>query len=268
MWATLALAAVLQPVPAQGGKLAIKNDRVTYGILGQERKDAKLLPGDVYVVTFDIEGLTVNNADGKVLYSMGMELTNAEGKVQFKKDPQDLEAINALGGSRLPAFALSDIGLDTPPGQYTLKVTVADRAVKPAATQQLVRKFDVVPKKFGVVRLVLSNEKDTPVPPVAVPGQTVMVNFALVGFDLTDKKQPNLSVEMRILDENGKPTLTMPFVSGDVNNVEDQFKKIVPMQFIIAVNRSGTFTVELTAKDKVSNKSVQEKLELKVVELK
>ena len=95
MWATLALAAVLQPIPAQGGKLAIKNDRVTYGILGQERKDAKMLPGDVYVVTFDIEGLAVNNADGKVLYSMGMTLKNAEGKVQFQKSQNPAGAITS-----------------------------------------------------------------------------------------------------------------------------------------------------------------------------
>src|SRR5437667_7368751 len=109
MWASLALAAVLQTTPAQASSLAIKNDRITYGILGAERKDNKLLPGDVFVVSFDIDGLQLSPQDGKVQYSMGMELTDAQSKSQFKKDPQDLEAVNALGGSRLPAFALSDI---------------------------------------------------------------------------------------------------------------------------------------------------------------
>src|SRR5437868_3494061 len=98
MWATLALAAVLQPAPAQqSAKLTITNARTTYGILGQERKSDKLLPGDIFVVSFDIEGLQVKD-DGKVEYSMSMELKNKDGKVQFKKEPQDLEAINALGG--------------------------------------------------------------------------------------------------------------------------------------------------------------------------
>jgi len=267
MWATLALAAMLQPAPAQTSNLSIKNDRITYGILGPERRDNKLLPGDVFVVSFDIDGLQVNTEDGKVKYSMGMELTDGQGKVQFKKEPQDLEAVNALGGSRLPAFALSDIGLDTPPGEYTLKVTVSDRVNK--AMQQLIRKFEVQQKKFGIVRLVLSNEKDMPVPPVAVPGQTVLINFALVSFDLAgDKKQPNLNVEMRILDEAGQPTISKLFLSGDLNNVEDQFKKIVPMQFIVAVNRGGKYTIELKATDKVSNKSVVEKLPITVVEVK
>src|SRR5207253_6869300 len=51
MWATLAIASALSLAPAQGEKLEIKNDRVTYGILGQERKDSKVLAGDVFVVT-------------------------------------------------------------------------------------------------------------------------------------------------------------------------------------------------------------------------
>ena len=266
MWATLALAVVLQPLPAQANTLAIKNDRITYGILGPERKDNKLLAGDVFVVSFDIDGLQIKE-DGKVQYSMGMELTDAQGKVQFKKEPADLEAVNALGGSRLPAFALSDIGLDTPPGEYTLTVTVTDRSNK--ATQKLVRKFEVQPKKrFGIVRLVLINGNEQPVPPIAVPGQKVFVSFALAGFDLTDKKQPNINVEMRILDESSKPTLPKPF-SGDVNNVEEEFKKIVPfLPMPISVNRTGKFTIELKATDKISGKSVVEKLPITVVEVK
>src|SRR3954471_15485404 len=169
MWATLALASALSVTPAQAGTLQLKNDRITYGILGQERKDNKLLPGDVFVVAFDIEGLQVRE-DGRVLYSMGMELTSKEGKSEFKKDPQELEAVNALGGSRLPAFALSEVGTETRPGEYTLKVTVTDRAAK--ATQTLTRKFEVLPRTFGFVRTALTYENSMPAPPLAVAGQT------------------------------------------------------------------------------------------------
>jgi hypothetical protein len=267
MWATLALAAVLQPVPAQASNLAIKNDRVTYGILGPERKDNKMLGGDVFVVTFDIDGLEVNKDDGKIKYGMLMVLTDAQGKEQFKKDSPELEAINALGGSRLPAYAMSDIGTDTPPGEYTLKVIVTDRATK--ATKELVRKFEVQPKKLGIARLGLFNERGMPVPPIVVAGQTVLVSFALVGFDLdAGKKQPNLSVEMRIVDESGQPTLGKPFASGDINNVPEEAKKFVQMQFDIAANRSGKFTIEIKATDKISGKSAEEKLPITVVELK
>src|SRR5262249_46660303 len=58
MWATLALSAALM-APSQKGTLELKNVRMTRGILGQERTDTKLLPGDVFVVAFDIDGLKV-----------------------------------------------------------------------------------------------------------------------------------------------------------------------------------------------------------------
>src|SRR3954447_4849741 len=104
MWAALALTTVMSVAPAQ---IELKNVRSTYGVLGQERKDDKILPGDLLVVAFDIEGLKVKD-DGRVLYAMGMELTKkGKEKPEFKRDPQDLEAINSLGGSTLPAFALT-----------------------------------------------------------------------------------------------------------------------------------------------------------------
>lgn len=264
MWATLALATALNLAPAQGGALQLKNDRVTYGILGQERKDSKLLPGDVFVVAFDIENLKVRD-DGRVQYSMGMELTNKEGKSQFKKEPQDLEAVNALGGSRLPAFALSEIGTETPEGEYTIKVTVKDRGAD--KTETLTRKFEVLPRKFGFVRLGIAYETGQPAPPQAVAGQTFLVNFAVVGFDLdkAKKDQPNIEVAMRILDEDGKQTLAKPF-TGSATEVEPQFKKIVPMQFILQLNRPGKFKIELKATDKFGGKSAEQTLDFVVTE--
>src|SRR5262249_53909617 len=53
MWAALALTTVLNVAPAQ---LELKNDRMTYGVLGQERKGDTLYPGEMLVVAFDIEG--------------------------------------------------------------------------------------------------------------------------------------------------------------------------------------------------------------------
>src|SRR4051812_9961655 len=103
MWTALALTTVLTVTPAQQS-LELKNVRTTHGILGQERKDDKFLPGDVLVVAFDIEGLKVKE-DGQILYAMGMELTlKGKPKPEFKKDPQDLVAVNSLGGTNLPAF--------------------------------------------------------------------------------------------------------------------------------------------------------------------
>jgi hypothetical protein len=265
MWATLALTTAMQLAPAQTEALALKNVRVTYGVLGQERKDSKLLPGDVYVVAFDIEGLRVKD-DGRVLYSMGVELTNKEGKTLFKTDPRDLEIVNTLGGTRLPAFARAVVGLDTPPGEYTFKVTVTDRAAK--KTEPLIRKFEVLPLKFGFVQLFLRSEANQDAPPVAVPGQTLVLNFALVGFELDKKKQqPNVEVEMRILDSAGKPTLPKPFTAS-LQEVDEQYKKVIPLQPVLNLNRAGKFKIMLKATDKITNKTVEQEMDLNVVEVK
>jgi hypothetical protein len=269
MWATLALATALNLAPAQSGTLQLKNDRVTYGPLGQARKDSKILGGDIFIVAFDIEGLKVRD-DGLVKYSMSLEVSNKDGKSQFRQDPQELEAYNALGGGRVPGVAHVFIGNDQPEGEYTLKVTVKDRATD--KTETLTRKFEVLPRKFGLVQVSLSYQApgrdiQLAAPPIGVPGQTFALNFSVVGFELDKarKDQPNIETSVRVMDENGKPTLAKPF-AGLANEVGPEFKKGIPMQFIISLNRPGKFTLELRATDKVSGKSADLTLDLTVLE--
>lgn len=267
MWTTVALVAALSMAPGQAGQLTIANAQTTYGFLGSARPDNKFLPGDSFVVTFDIDGVKVDDS-GKVLYSMGMEVTNAQGKVQYKQEPRDLEAFVTLGGSRLPASAHVDIGLDLPPGQYTLKVTVIDRAAK--ASQTLTRTFEVAAKGFGIVRPQFTNPGTAPipVPPLGVAGQEYVLNFAAIGFSRDAmKKQPNLSVEMRVLDDKGKPTVSKPF-TGEVSQDVPADYPAVPMQFLLKLNRAGRFNVELRAKDSVANKTATLTLPITVVEMK
>jgi hypothetical protein len=266
MLATLALAALLQPIPAQNGKLDLTNARNTYGVLGQKRDSNQLLPGDIFVVSFDIEGLKVKD-NGEVEYSMGMELKNKEGKSQFKKEPQDLKAINALGGARLPAFAMTDVGLDTPPGEYTLTVTVTDRGPKTPVTATLERKFVVKKKELGIVALVLTDPNGSPMPPVAVPGQNLLINYMLVGFDVDKNKNPDLVFEMRIRDKAGKLTVEKPSVDA-VKLPDPKTPNLMPNHYLVPINRSGEFTIELKATDKLSGKSVEEKLSITVLDVK
>jgi hypothetical protein len=264
MWSPLVLATALTLAPAQDGDLNLTNARVTYGTLGATRNSTKLLPGDLFMVSFDIENITVG-PDGKVLYSMGMELLNKDGKPVFKKEPQDLETYNTLGGSRLPAFAVTNIGLDTPPGEYTMSVEVVDRVGK--KRNKLKSEFQVLPMAFGIVQFntTFDVESRVPAPPVAVPGLNYWVNFALVGFELDKDKQPNLSVELQVL-ENGKPTNAKGML-GEATEVTEQFKKIVPMQFKVNLNRPGNFTLRLTARDNVGKKTAEQEVRFTVLDL-
>jgi hypothetical protein len=267
MWATLALTTALQLAPAQEGTLAIRNVRITHGVLGPERKDNRLLPGDVLVVAFEIEGLQVKD-DGRVQYGMGMEMTDSKGEAVFPgKGIQDLEAVNTLGGSTLPAFARAETNPNTAPGEYTLTVTVKDRVS--GQTQKLTQKFEVVRARLGLVRFALSYDppQSMPAPPVAVPGQNLMLNFAMVGFQLDDRKQPHVTVEMRVLDEKGRPTLAKPFV-GAIQEVAEGYRALIPWQFLLQINRPGRFQVSIRGTDNITKKSVTETLDLTVNEVK
>lgn len=259
MWTALALTAVL--APAQD--LELKNVRTTYGILGQERKDDKFLPGDVLVVAFDIDGLKVQE-NGKILYAMGMELTKKGGaKPEFKKDPQDLEAFNSLGGTSLPAFALTSLGTDTKEGTYTLKVTIKDRQAKTEKT--LTKEFEVVKPDFGFVRVHFSGGAE-PAPAVAVPGQRLLVNYALVGFGLGRDKQPDVTIEVTVVDDAGKPTVAKGLKSEIKKAPADGSTLMMFYPTPLELNRPGKFTVTLKATDNISKKTSEAKLSLTVVD--
>jgi hypothetical protein len=266
MWTTLPLALALTLAPGQGGQLKINNDRVTYGLLGATRSETKYLPGDRFLVAFDIDGVKIDQ-NGKILYSMGMKVTDSKGKTHYKQEPRDLEAYNSLGGTRLPAFAHVDIGLDQPPGEYTLEVTVTDRSSN--TSKSLTRKFEVLRKDFGLVQLSTTSDVEAkmPAPTVGVVGQSLWVNFVAVGFErnVMNKKQPNVKVEMRIYNENNEPTVSQPF-TGEINEGVPENVQALPMQFLLTLNRPGKFTVKLKATDAVSNKKVELQFPVTVLE--
>src|SRR5207244_3652393 len=122
------------------------------------------LPGDRYVLCFDVDGITIG-PDGKVAYAIGTEVRNAAGRVVFQQEPKAVEAPASLGGGRVPAHARIDVGLDTPPGVFTLTVTVNDRAT--SASKSLTREVEVLPKDFGLVRLSITNDPEGHLPAAA-----------------------------------------------------------------------------------------------------
>jgi hypothetical protein len=254
-WSTLVLVAAVATAPAQKDDLSLTNVRFTRGVLGPARPDAKVLPGDNLFLSFDIEGITIGD-DGKVQYGTGIEVLDPDEKSILRQDPnaKKLETMASLGGNRVPAFAMVDIGLAQPAGKYTLRVNVVDRASgKKASVEQ---KFEVLPKAFGLVRLSVTNDADGLLP-ITTPGvgQAVWLHFGVVGFDRDpDTKQPKVQIALRIFDEEGKPTLAKPHTGVVDKNVLES-ATILPFLQSILLNRPGKFTAELTATDMVSKKT-------------
>lgn len=256
MWTPIVLVAALALAPAQApaGGLALSNVRSTYGELGGARPGSPLLPGDVLFVCFDIEGITID-PEGKVQYTMGMDILDKAGKTFYKTDPTTKADFVPLGGGKLPGRAYVSVGLDQPPGDYTMKVTVTDTANK--ATKTLEQKFSVLGKDFGVVAVYASIDErgQIPAPTTAIVGQSVFVQFGVVGFARGgDKKQPNVSIEMVPLDEKGNPTIQKPSVFNLDAGVDEKDAGIT-VRFLLPLTRPGKFTVRLKATDKVVNKT-------------
>ena len=112
-----------------------------------------------------------------------------------------------------------------------------------------------------------------PAPSIGVPGQGFLVGFAVVGFQTNpaakpkDPLQANVVTEMTILDETGKPTMAKPF-GGAIKDLAEDFKTYLPFNFPLGLNRSGKYTIVITATDKLANKTARQELTLTVLDVK
>jgi hypothetical protein len=252
---------------AQGDALEIANHRRTYGHLGALKpKEAGALPGDTAYFTFEIKNLKLD-AFGKASYSIAIEIRDEAGKIFYQQRPYNSVAQNFLGGNSLPCSAHIEIPLDTKPGPVEWKVTVVDRTTKKSVS--VAGKGKILPADFGIVQVGLFADAEMRVPmsAVAVVGDSAYVKFAAVGFARDkDKKQPNVEVSMRVLDDKGQPTMAKPIV-GKIDSNVDPKEQFLPVQFGLTMNRAGRFTIELTAEDKISGKRSQIRYGMRVLPL-
>lgn len=259
--------------PAQAA-IEFKNTRFTYGIMGQSRKGDKFLPGDVANLAFDVKGLTVKD-DGMISYSMGFEITKkGQTKPVQKREPTPMRTLNWLGGGDLPSFAYWPIPMDDEsPGEYTMIITVTDTNAKDSKPATLSKTFTVEKASLGFVRTAFTHparlDEPIPAPPICVAGQTLLLHYTLVGFDIDKKtKMTDVTVTIRVLDEKGKPTVSKSLTSDIKSDAKDAPGIMVFRPAQLELNRPGKYKVELTAKDNVSKKETKEELDLTVLEVK
>lgn len=254
MWTTLVLLSALN-VPHAQPDLTLTHVRSTHGLMGPQRENDTLNPGDMLFVCFDIEGITADD-EGKVRYSTAIEISNSSGKVLFKQQPQNAETKVSLGGNRVPAYAYFSVGLDAPAGEYGFKVLVKDLAS--GKEKSVSRTVKVSPKDFALVRAAVTSDVDAQYPAVALGcGQGVWVHCSAVGFERDRSgKQPHVVFEIRVLDEGGKPIYKKP-TTNSVNKDVSEKQAGLPMAFPLTLNRPGKFTVELLASDQISGKKAK-----------
>ena len=252
---------------AQDGALEIVNHRPTYGYLGAPRpKGTGSLPGDTAHFTFEIKNLKLDE-NGKASFSIAIEIRDEQGKLIFEQKPYNSVAQNFLGGKLLPCSAHVEIPIDSKPGVVDWKVTIKDRTTNQTAF--LAGKGKIRAADFGIVQVGLFADPESRVPmsAVGVVGDAAYLHFSAVGFGRDkDKKQPDLNVSFRILDEQGKPTFAKP-LTGKINSGIGLKEGMVPVHFGLTMNRAGRFTIELTAEDRLTGKTATISYPIRVLPL-
>ena len=252
---------------AQESPLEVTNPRTTYGYLGATRpKGSGMIPGDTAHFTFEIKNLKLDE-NGKASYSIAIEIRDAAGKLFFEQKPYNAVAQNYLGGNSLPCAAHVELPIDAKPGEVAWKITIKDRLSKQTAV--VAGKGKILPADFGIVNVGLFADVDarSPMSAVAVVGDSAYLQFSTVGF-ARDKeaKQPNVQISLRILDEQGKPTLAKP-IAGKINSGTNPQDPYLTNQFGLTFNRAGRFTMELTAEDMHTGKRAQITYAIRVLPL-
>jgi hypothetical protein len=254
MWMSVLTVAALGLSAAQGSGLSVANQRLTFGHLGPQRKSADFLPGDIVHMMYDVQGITFD-AKGKATYSIGMEILDPSGQDLMKQAPKVASTQNYLGGTTVPCAAHLRVPTESKPGTYKLRITVSDAASKKSVIVE--QSVQVLAKDFGLVQVGTSADRKGEIAwsPVGVVGDSIFLNYSAVGFARDKaKKQPNIKVVMRVLDEKGQPTNGAQ-MSGEVNADVPENLDVVPMQFGVTLNRAGNFTFELTATDVITGKT-------------
>ena len=260
MFSALTLAAALALTPAQPtGKLALSNLRCTHGLIGPTRTATKFLPGDIVYLGFDIDGVTIGK-DGKVVYSMALEVTDKSGKVKHKVEPTERVDFAPLGGGKVPGVAFVVVGVDLEPGEYTVKMTatdtsIADKTKQPSGAVEF--KFEVLKPELGIVMVHATTDPEgrNPTHTSGFVGQFLWVQFAATGFkrDMAKKNQPDMTFEMTTLDDKGTPTLGAPIVL-EAKALEEKYPTC-QARMNVPLTRAGKFTVRLKVTDNVANKT-------------
>lgn len=251
----------------QAAPLEVTNPRTTYGYLGATRpKLAGVLPGDTAHFTFEIKNLKLDPA-GKASYSIAIEIRDAAGKLFYEQRPYNAVAQNYLGGNSLLSAAHIEVPLDAKPGAVDWKITIKDRTTN--QTAMIAGKGKVLPADFGIVHVGLFADVDAraPMSAVAAVGATAYLQFSAVGFSRAkETKQPNVNVSLRILDEQGKPTMAKP-ITGTINTSVNADHPFLTNKFGLTLNRAGRFTIELTAEDQATGKRSQISYSIRVLPL-
>lgn len=256
----LAICGLPLVAPSSAQALEIKNIRPCYGHLGVFRDNAKFLPGDYLFISYEIDGLKLEEKTNKASYIILLEVFDSGNKSIFRKETPNV-AIPQLGGSRIPGDLHVIMGVEQAPGKYVVRLTVRDVFGK--ENKDFVYPFELLPRGFGVVGISALA--------VGFPSQQYMFQYTVVelGLDAATKK-PNAKVEMKILDDAGKvvsPKIEQTYPADLPETFDAKKGNFIPIDMPIFINRAGRFVIEVVVTDNTNKKTATVRCPLTVLDL-
>lgn len=242
--------------------LEIRDVSPTYGPLGPTRPTASVAPGDELCFRYTIVGVH-SDGTGRVDGELRIQLTAADGREVFN-NRRPVGGVLALGGRTLAGTASVGFAADAPAGEYTLRVTFADRLGSASASFE--RKVSCTASAFALVRLRLSDDEQGAVSAAAgTLGQTVYVRCKAVGFDRSQSRVV-VVIAMQTLDAEGHPLMPRPIEARVATGDPAEIAKLQSVDFngSLNLNRVGDFTLLMTARDEVSGKTTELRVPLRV----
>jgi hypothetical protein len=247
---------VLSATPALA-KLEIVNIQPRHGYLGPERKSLDFYPYDEVFFRFQLTGVKLDK-DELVQAEMTVQLLDAKGK-DVLPNPGEKYALGGatdLGGDSTFGFATVRLDERTPPGDYTLTVTVKDRVSGEQASFR--RKLTYKKPEFALItpRFFHDPTGSVPAPMGGLLGERLFYGFVVIGFEgMPD--QAKVEVKLEVLDAKGKAVLSRVIRSLPLDKETEPAKrpKLLGYWGELALFRTGDFTLRITAMDKATKKT-------------
>jgi hypothetical protein len=260
----LAIVLLLIGATAARADLTLRNIQASYGVLGPERKSLDYFPHDEVFFRYSITGLqTDRQGDFDVLIES--RIVDENGKViPGSRDP--VKGKLHLAGGTFTGSSTVRLANQYAPGEYTLTVMVTDNLASESV--QFSRKFRVKPPELAIVApRFFYGDTTTPAPAGGVSGQLLRIRLKVIGFEKTANKL-DTELEVQILDADGKELLEAPKRATLSSTDPAEIRNATHLNFteLIGLNRAGSFTLRLTATDKIGNHTTMLELPLKVTQ--
>lgn len=244
-------------------KLEIVDIHATYGPRGPVRKSLDAVPGDQVHFSYRIRGAHAD-VDGKVDLVLIVDVRDANGSTLTQKTP--VRDVLALGGGDTPGNAFLNLGPQTPPGDYVLKVTVVDNISK--ETTAFERTVTCKKLEFAIAQLGFFRDKEGKVPgsTTETVGHQLHYRFSVVGFD-NAKPQVRITMLMQTLDKDGRALMPKPQRIEAAINDPNVLATATSANFggFLALNRAGEFQVRFTVINEIDFHKAEITVPLKVL---